>query len=382
MASIASATSSSRSRSARRGSARRRRILSHLLAASTGGLTAGLSRHRFGTATYAAVVYYEDWGTRSVRWAGIRSECLDVHGTNVHLLRADAGRQVPDDAPVHLLIHPMAAGATFWLDTIKPLTALGPVIAPDLPGAVLGQTRSPHRVAVKAAPAAEFLNELSSTLDLRDIVVHGWSFGGLVTVLLAAGHPERIARVVLVAPTLPAPMSWGQQLGWRTLGAGIIAIAPVVTRVLVTIAGPTLIGRKQRRLASRADAVGGSTGVGVDLTRVSPELRQLLTEQIGQLRSHPDRLSDGVTAFASAVRSMYISRAPVLAAVDHLAIPTMLTWAEGDQFIEKSVIDALVARRPDWHLHIFLSGGHLPPMESPVAYVDTLSRWLSSSSTT
>ena len=57
------------------------------------------------------MVHYEDWGTRSVRWAGIRSERADVHGTDVHLLRADAGRQAPDDAPVHLLIHPMAAGA-------------------------------------------------------------------------------------------------------------------------------------------------------------------------------------------------------------------------------------------------------------------------------
>ncbi|WP_125811127.1 alpha/beta fold hydrolase [Actinoplanes sp. ATCC 53533] len=325
-------------------------------------------------------MHYEDWGARSVRWAGIRSERVYVHGTDVHLLRADAGRQAADDAPVHLLIHPMAAGATLWLDTIEPLTALGPVIAPDLPGAVLGETRSPHRAAVEAAAAAEFLHDLTTTLDLRDIVLHGWSFGGLITVLFAARHPERIARVILVAPALPAPLSPGQRLAWRTLGAGIIATAPVVTRALVKLAAPRLIGMKQRLLASRADATGGPTHAGIDLTRVSPELRQLLAEQLGQLRAHPDRLNDGVTAFASAVRSMYVNRAPVLAAVDRLAIPTMLAWAEGDQFIERPMIDALMARRPDWHSHIFPSGGHLPPMESPAAYVDTLSRWLSSSS--
>lgn len=165
-------------------------------------------------------------------------------------------------------------------------------------------------------------------------------------------------------------MSRGQQLGWRTLGAGIVATAPVVVRVLMALAGPTLIGMKLRLLES--------THSGIDLTRMSPEFRQLLAEQLGQLRSHPDRLGDGVTAFASAVRSMYISRAPALAAVDQLAVPTMLAWAEGDQSIEKAVIDALLARRPDWYLHVFPSGGHLLPMASPATYVDALSRWLSS----
>jgi hypothetical protein len=47
------------------------------------------------------VVHFEDWGTRSVRWAGIRSERVDVNGTDVRLPRADAGRQAADDAPVH-----------------------------------------------------------------------------------------------------------------------------------------------------------------------------------------------------------------------------------------------------------------------------------------
>jgi pimeloyl-ACP methyl ester carboxylesterase len=75
---------------------------------------------------------------------------------------------------------------------------------------------------------------------------------------------------------------------------------------------------------------------------------------------------------------MYISRAPALAAVDRLAVPTMLAWAEGDQSVERAVMDALTARRPDWYLHVFPSGGHLLPMASPATYVDALSRWLSS----
>jgi pimeloyl-ACP methyl ester carboxylesterase len=72
-----------------------------------------------------------DWGERSPRWAGIRSQTAEVCGSSVHFLTADAARP---EAPAHLLVHGMAGSATNWLDTIRPLTAHGRVIAPDLPG--------------------------------------------------------------------------------------------------------------------------------------------------------------------------------------------------------------------------------------------------------
>jgi len=65
----------------------------------------------------------------------------------LHFLTADAARP---EAPAHLLIHGMAGSATNWLDTIRPLTAHGRVIAPDLPGTLAGHTASPHRSAARA----------------------------------------------------------------------------------------------------------------------------------------------------------------------------------------------------------------------------------------
>ena len=67
---------------------------------------------------------YRDWGERSSRWAGIRSETVEVCGSSVHFLTADAARP---GAPAHLLIHSTAGSATNWLDTIRPLTAHGRV---------------------------------------------------------------------------------------------------------------------------------------------------------------------------------------------------------------------------------------------------------------
>jgi pimeloyl-ACP methyl ester carboxylesterase len=111
-----------------------------------------------------------DWGERSPRWAGIRSQRVEVCGRSVHFLTADAARP---GAPAHLLIHGMAGSATNWLDTIRPLTAHGRVIASDLPGTLAGHTASPRRRAPRAENNARFLRAFTATLGLRDVVAHG-----------------------------------------------------------------------------------------------------------------------------------------------------------------------------------------------------------------
>jgi pimeloyl-ACP methyl ester carboxylesterase len=142
---------------------------------------------------------FADWGERCSRRAGIHSDVVDVYGTRVHLLRA-AAQQAATDAPTQLLIHPMAAGATMWLDAIGPLTAYGPVVAPDLPGSVLGDSSSPHPWALRAEVGARFVRALTAVLGLDRVVVQGWSFGGLVSMLFADLAPERVERLVLVNP--------------------------------------------------------------------------------------------------------------------------------------------------------------------------------------
>ena len=118
-----------------------------------------------------------DWGERSPRWAGIRSQTVEVCGSSVHFLTADATRP---DAPTHLLIHSTLGSATNWLDTIRPLAACGRVIAPDMPGTLAGHTASPHRSAARAQINARFLRAFTAALGLRDVVARG-VVGVLVT---------------------------------------------------------------------------------------------------------------------------------------------------------------------------------------------------------
>src|SRR5262249_56391611 len=110
-----------------------------------------------------------------------------------------------------------------WVERTRRVAAGGRVSAPDLRGTLAGHTASPHRSAARAQINARFLRAFTATLGLADVVAHGWSMGGLVALLFADLAPERVGGLVLVAPTLPGPLSAAQELGWQTLGRLTVA---------------------------------------------------------------------------------------------------------------------------------------------------------------
>ncbi|MFB4318421.1 alpha/beta fold hydrolase [Actinomadura sp. 21ATH] len=313
---------------------------------------------------------YDDWGERSPRWAGVRSEMTDVQGTRVHYLHAPG----PPEGPVRLLVHPMGAAGTWWLDVIPQLAARGTVIAPDLPGTFTGHTGTPHPRAAKAHVNARFLAVFARTLGLERLDVHGWSLGGLVALLYARRAAEA-ERLVLANPTLPGPLTRGEAAGWRTLGRAALATAVPVLRGTLRLYGRRLLEAKLAKGDPLTSPGGGLDLSGGDLTRVSPELAALQAEERGAMRSRPDRLADAIVAFASAVESMYVDRGPVFEAIDALNIPTLLLWGDQDPLIERPVIDHLLARRPGWELHVVKGAGHLMPMELPAEYAGAVTRW-------
>lgn len=177
---------------------------------------------------------YDDWGARSPRWMGIRSEFVDVSAARVHVLRADALPGVPDDAPTQVLLHGIAGSAWHWLDVIGALRAHGPVVAVDLLGC--GGTVPLDGQPVDAASNARLLRDVSDALGLARVVVHGMSMGGLVSVLYADLDPGRIERLVLVAPALLRPMARLEAKVWQSLGRLGLITVPRLARALVRTA--------------------------------------------------------------------------------------------------------------------------------------------------
>lgn len=316
---------------------------------------------------------YGDWGERAPRWCGIRSETVEVCGTPVHYLRADASKAVPD-APVHLLVHPMAAAGSYWLDVITPLTVYGHVIAPDLPGTIFGETPAATANASRIAPTARFLRAFVSALGLERVVVHGWSMGGLVGLEYVILAPERVDRLVLASTPLPLPLSRLEWLGWQTVGRAAVSVGPPLSRTLGQLWSRRLIETKLSVLSeSTPDALRAT---GADPDRIAPENVALWIDQLTALRTNPERMGYAATAFASVIRGILVDRDDIRDSIERVAVPVLLIAGGQDPMVVDEMIEDALSRRPDWDLHVFPSAGHLAPLELPEEYAATVGRWL------
>ena len=106
-----------------------------------------------------------------------------------------------------MFVHGMCQSSVFWQPTLDELPPEFRGFALDLPGfggssdvPPVGET---HSIAGHAAAVAGFLE----ANDLRDVILVGSSMGGIVCQYVAAHHPERLSRLVLVStgPNVPDP---------------------------------------------------------------------------------------------------------------------------------------------------------------------------------
>lgn len=157
------------------------------------------------------------WLRRRRRGRGreaVESTVRHVAGYEIHSVEYGT-----EGEPV-ILIHGLSGSSRWWARNISGLTERHRVILPDL----IGFGRSPRpsgrlpAVSDVAGVLAEWMAEQG--LDRAHIVGH--SMGGQVAVHLAAGHPERVDRLVLVsAAGIPRPLTP------RTVARFGIDIAPL-----------------------------------------------------------------------------------------------------------------------------------------------------------
>jgi pimeloyl-ACP methyl ester carboxylesterase len=185
--------------------------------------------------------------------------------------------------------------------------------------------------------------------------------------------------VVLANPPLPVPLRPAERVAAQTLGRLAVAVGPTLLRVLIRRWGRRMIDTKLAYLQ------GGTVpewfaGLGGNLAQIPSDTMAVWTEELAGLRSHPETLGYAATAFASVMSGIVVDQRPVWDAIDRLAAPVLLLWGEEDPLLARPVIDAVLARRPDWDLHVFAGAGHAAPVERPDEYAAAVHRWLTDSS--
>ena len=146
----------------------------------------------------------------------------------VNVAAGDLEVHVLGEGPPVLFLHPLLASALHWRKVVPLVAAAGfRCVTPTLP---LGAHATPMRAGADLNPpaVAEMVREVITTLDLGPATVVGNDSGGALAQILAANHPQVVARLVLTScdtlehffPPLFRYLSWGVRVPGFPLAVG------------------------------------------------------------------------------------------------------------------------------------------------------------------
>jgi pimeloyl-ACP methyl ester carboxylesterase len=210
--------------------------------------------------------------------------------------------QAGADGPPLVLLHGLAGSGGWWRRNVPALSSAYRVTVIDLPG--FGSSHPGARLILDELPAQ--LAALLGELGIERAHVMGHSMGGLVAGALAADHPERVDRLVLV-------------------DAGFLSFDPI-WRHRVT-----------------------------GLLRTLPWSWTILPLLVRDLvRSGPTRMAG---ATAEVLRKDWRHKLPAITA------PTLVVWGEHDRVCSPRIGEQIVATVPDARLVTIGGAGHNPMWE-------------------
>jgi len=265
--------------------------------------------------------------------AGVQPRYEDLAGLRVRYVRRGRG-------PALILLHGLGSSIYTWADVIPALARDHDVVAIDLPG--FGGSDIPDDLSSSVYPAAVL--GLMDRLGISRATLVGNSLGGAVGIVLAARHPERVRRLVLIDSA-----GFNLEPSRRPLILRLVGTAPVAAAL-----DALPVRRRVVRAALRQ--------VFHDPARVTPErieeylaplARPGATEAVRSLLARPGGF--GLPALVSEVR-----------------VPTLIVWGRNDRWIPLADADRFAAAIPGSRKVVLEECGHVPQEERPAEVVHLL----------
>ncbi|RPH45261.1 MAG: alpha/beta fold hydrolase [Burkholderiales bacterium] len=278
-----------------------------------------------------------DRAALEARWLASPADLVDIAGTRLHV--RDEG---PRDAPAVLLLHGFGSSLHTWDTWATALRERHRVLRIDLPGHGLSGPDATGDYG--DARSLALLVALLDARGLSRVTLVGHSIGGRIAWRFAAEHPDRIERLVLVAPDGFA--SPGFEYGRAP------EVPTVLTAMRWVLPRAALKANLEPAFADPAmldDAL---------LTRyhelmLAPGNREALLHRMRQTV-----LEDPVPRLAT------------------IRVPVLLVWGERDAMIPVSNAGDYLRALPDATLERLPGVGHLPQEEAAQASAGALVRWL------
>jgi haloalkane dehalogenase len=264
-----------------------------------------------------------------------RPHFLDVGGEQLHYV--DEG---PRDAAPVLCVHGNPTWSFYYRDLIQALRGARRVVAPDHIG--MGLSTKPLDWIYTLESHIVALEALVLELDLTDItlVVHDW--GGPIGLGVAARHPERFAKLVImntaVWPEGPLPLAL-RLPKLPFVGALLVRALGAFDRLLPYVAARTKLPADVRR-GYAAPYQGYGERVAV----------QRFVQDIPTGPGHP---SHGTLAAVDAALPNFKDR------------PALILWGAQDWIFTPAFLRLWRARLPEAEVHTIEHAGHLVLEDAP-----------------
>ena len=266
-----------------------------------------------------------------------------------------------DTGTTFLMVHGLGASHLTWVQVAEPLSGLGKVVAPDLPG--FGETPLGDR-GTGLMDLRATVSRLIEKMGSGRVILVGSSMGGALALLQAAVEPTSVAGLVLTNSVFP----------WRWHGFP----HPLVVGAFATYATPWLgerfVSWRLRRLEPE-QVVRMSLRVLAADDRTIPE--DVVEELIDLTRERRDR-PDAARAFLDAARSMLRlgrHRATARRALDNVTCPVLVLHGRRDRLVPVAFAEAELAQHPNWRGRFFPNVGHIAQMEAPGPWVTEVADW-------
>lgn len=298
-------------------------------------------------------------------WPSVTDTVLEVGGRPVRVLRAPA-RHASAEEP-QLLVHGLGGSAVTWIEVIEGLAEHGPVVAVDLPG--FGRTPISDADPLTVQGYVTFVLELADALGWSSFTLHGNSMGGLIGTLLAAEHPERVRRLVLVSPGFPPRSPIGFLKPARATVDQMVPLAVSSLSALalgvVGLAGPGMAERRNRALLGL---------IFSDPDGVAPRVLDVMAAEFADDPEGVDRRRALLAATRSITR-LWADPRTAWRAIGKVEAPTLVLGGTQDALIPAKVLRAVLAYRRDWQGHVLDDRRHALMLEDPETYLRLFDAW-------
>lgn len=284
--------------------------------------------------------------------AALTERTVTVAGMRIRVYVAEAQRS---DRPPLLLLHGGAFDNALlsWGGSMAALAENRYVLAPDLPG--YGESDRPEDSPYSVEWYAGVVRELADTLGLQRFDLGGLSLGGGVALAFALSEPDRLRRLILVAPH-----GLTRNVPYLRL-ARFLAAHPRLHHWVSTV---SVRSPRRARRTLRSGAVVNRERLTDDLAAQVVAAARSDRALVGWLGWQRSELGpDGM-------RTCFLEQLP------RITVPTLLLSGAQDRLIPSEDCHRAAEVLPDARLEVLDRCGHWLPRDQPVRFVDVVDEFL------